>query len=41
MILIPSMKRDPNPETATGSRGSTSDGCTAAQCQQEKAQQQQ
>jgi hypothetical protein len=41
MILIPPMMRHPNPETATGSRGTTSDGGTVAQCQQEKAQQQQ
>jgi hypothetical protein len=40
-ILIPSMTRHPNPEAATGSRGTTSDAGTAAQCQQEKAQQQQ
>jgi hypothetical protein len=40
-ILIPSMTRYPNPEAATGSRGTTSDAGTAAQCQQEKAQQQQ
>jgi hypothetical protein len=37
-ILIPPMTRHPNPETATGSRGTTSDRDTAAQCQQEKAQ---
>jgi hypothetical protein len=40
MILIPPMKRHPNPEATIGSRGTTSDGGTAAQCQQEKAQQQ-
>jgi hypothetical protein len=40
-ILIPPMMRHPNPEAATGSRGTTSDGGTAAQCQQEKAQHQQ
>jgi hypothetical protein len=40
-ILIPPMMRHPNPEAATGSRGTTSNGGTAAQCQQEKAQQQQ
>jgi hypothetical protein len=40
-ILIPPMTRHPNPEDATGSRGTTSDVGTAAQCQQEKAQQQQ
>jgi hypothetical protein len=40
-ILIPPMTRHPNPDAATGSRGTTSDGGTAAQCQQEKAQQQQ
>ena len=34
-ILIPPMTRHPNPEAATGSRGTTSDGGTAAQCQQE------
>jgi hypothetical protein len=39
-IIIPSMTRHPNPEAATGSRGTTSDGGAAAQCQQEKAQQQ-
>jgi hypothetical protein len=41
MIIIPPMMRHPNPEAATGSRGTTSDGVDAAQCQQEKAQQQQ
>jgi hypothetical protein len=35
--LIPPMTRHPNPEAATGSRGTTSDGGTADQCQQEKA----
>jgi hypothetical protein len=40
-ILIPPMTRHPNPEAATGSRGTTSDGGTAAQCQQEKDQHQQ
>jgi hypothetical protein len=40
-IIIPPMMRHPNPEAATGSRGTTSDGGAAAQCQQEKAQQQQ
>jgi hypothetical protein len=39
-IIIPPMTRHPNPETTTGSRGTTSDGGAAAQCQQEKAQQQ-
>jgi hypothetical protein len=39
-ILIPPMMRHPNPEPATGGRGTTLDGSTAAQCQQEKAQQQ-
>jgi hypothetical protein len=38
-IIIPTMKRHPNPEAAIVSRGTTSDG-GAAQCQQEKAQQQ-
>jgi hypothetical protein len=37
--IIPPMTRHPNPEAATGSRGTTSDGGAAAQCQQEKAQQ--
>jgi hypothetical protein len=32
--------RHPNLDVATGSRGTTSDGGAAAQCQQEKAQQQ-
>jgi hypothetical protein len=41
MIIIPPMMRHPNPEVATGSRGTTSDGGAAAQCQQEKARQQQ
>jgi hypothetical protein len=41
MIIIPPMTRHPNPETATSSKGTTSDGGVAAQCQQEKAQQQQ
>jgi hypothetical protein len=40
-IIIPPMTRHPNPEAATGSRGTTSDGGVAIQCQQEKAQQQQ
>jgi hypothetical protein len=40
-IIIPPMKRHPNPEAAKGSRGTTSNGGAAAQCQQEKAQQQQ
>jgi hypothetical protein len=40
-IIIPPMKRHPNPEAATGSRGTTSNGGAAAKCQQEKAQQQQ
>jgi hypothetical protein len=40
-FLIPPMTRHPNPEAATGSRGTTLDGGTAAQCQPEKAQQQQ
>jgi hypothetical protein len=40
-ILIPPMTRHPNSEAATGSRGTASDGGTAAQCQQEKALQQQ
>jgi hypothetical protein len=40
-IIIPPMTRYPNPEAATGSRGTTSNGGAAAQCQQEKAQQQQ
>jgi hypothetical protein len=35
------MTRHPNPEVATGSRGTTSYGGTATHCQQEKAQQQQ
>jgi hypothetical protein len=37
-IIIPHMTRHPNPEAATSSRGTTSDGDTVAQCQQEKAQ---
>jgi hypothetical protein len=37
-ILIPHMTRHPNPEATIGSRGTTSDGGIAAQCQQEKAQ---
>jgi hypothetical protein len=41
MILIPHMTRHPNPKAATGSRGTTSDGGTATQCQLEKSQQQQ
>jgi hypothetical protein len=40
-ILIRPMMRHPNPKAATCSRGTTSDGGTTAQCQQEKAQQQQ
>jgi hypothetical protein len=40
-IIIPPMTRHPNPEATTGSRGTTSDGGAAAQCQQEKVQQQQ
>jgi hypothetical protein len=40
-LVIPPMTRHPNPEAATGSRGTTSNGGAAAQCQQEKAQQQQ
>jgi hypothetical protein len=39
-IIIPPMTRHPNPKAATGSRGTTSDGGVAAQCQLEKAQQQ-
>jgi hypothetical protein len=38
-IIIPPMTRHPNTETATGSRGTTSNGGAAAQYQQEKAQQ--
>jgi hypothetical protein len=38
-IIIPPMTRHPNPEAAAGSRGTTSNGGAAAQCQQEKAQQ--
>jgi hypothetical protein len=38
-IIIPPMTRHPNPEAATDSRGTTSDGGVVAQCQQEKAQQ--
>jgi hypothetical protein len=38
-IIIPPMTRHPNPEAATGSRGRRSNGGAAAQCQQEKAQQ--
>jgi hypothetical protein len=37
-IIIPPMTRHPNPEAITGSRGTTSDGGAAAQCQEEKAQ---
>jgi hypothetical protein len=37
-ILIPPVTRHPNPEATTGSRSTTSDGGTAAQCQQVKAQ---
>jgi hypothetical protein len=40
-ILIPPMTRHPNPEDATGSRGTTSDEGIVAQCQREKSQQQQ
>jgi hypothetical protein len=40
-IIIPPMMRHPNPEAATGSRGTASDGGAVAQCQQKKAQQQQ
>jgi hypothetical protein len=32
-IIIPPMTRHPNPEATTGSRGTTSDGGVAAQCQ--------
>jgi hypothetical protein len=39
-ILIPPMTRHPNPEAAIGSRDTTSDGGTTAQCHQDKAQQQ-
>jgi hypothetical protein len=38
MIIIPPMKRNPNPEAATGSRRTTSYEGSAAQCHQEKAQ---
>jgi hypothetical protein len=38
-ILIPPMTRNPNLEVAIGSRGTTSNGGSTAQCQQEKAQQ--
>jgi hypothetical protein len=38
-IIIPPMTRHPNPKVAIGTRGTTSDGGAAAQCQQEKAQQ--
>jgi hypothetical protein len=40
-IIITPMTRHPNPEAETGSRGTTSNGSAIAQCQQEKAQQQQ
>jgi hypothetical protein len=40
-IIIPPMTRHPNPEAATGSRGTSSNVGVVAQCQQEKAQQQQ
>jgi hypothetical protein len=33
------MMTHPNPEAATGSKGTISDGGTTAQCQQENAQQ--
>jgi hypothetical protein len=33
-IIIPPMTRHPNPEAETGSRGTTSNGGAAAQCQQ-------
>jgi hypothetical protein len=36
-IIIPPMTRNPNPEAVKRSRGTTSDGGAAAQCQQEKA----
>jgi hypothetical protein len=39
MILIPPMSRHFNPEAATSRSGTTLDGGTAAQCQQEKDQQ--
>jgi hypothetical protein len=38
-IIIPPMTRHSNPEAATSSRGTTSNGGFVAQCQQEKAQQ--
>jgi hypothetical protein len=40
-IIIPPMTRHPNPEAATGSRGTISNRGAAAPCQQQKAQQQQ
>jgi hypothetical protein len=40
-IIIPPMMRHPNPEAAISSRGTTSYGGAATQCQQEKAHQQQ
>jgi hypothetical protein len=33
MIIIPPMTRHPNPEVTIGSRGTTSNGGAAAQCQ--------
>jgi hypothetical protein len=39
-IIIPPMMRHPNPEAATGRRGTTSDGGATSQSQQKKAQQQ-
>jgi hypothetical protein len=38
-IIIPPMTRHPNPEAATGSRDTTSNGGAIALCQQEKAHQ--
>jgi hypothetical protein len=40
-IIIPPMTRHLNPEAATGSRGTPSNGGAAAWCQQENAQRQQ
>jgi hypothetical protein len=37
-ILVPPMTRHPNSKGATDSRGTTSDGGTTAQCQQERDQ---